>query len=101
MGKNTPFIFYNSFELEGHIVHNYLIDSRVDMTIVPKKVSDIIGLFYTRCSTRVLQLDGTNAKTLRVVKDVPMKLHKYLRVSIIQDIIVVYIPLMFSLFLSS
>lgn len=83
MGKNRPPPFYITLELEGHIVHNCMIDSGDAMTVMPKKVFDIIGFTYTRDSTRLLQLDGTNVKTLGVVKDVPMNLHKCIGVSII------------------
>jgi len=48
-----------------------------------KKVVYVIGLTYNRDSTRILQLDGTNVKIIGVVKDVLMKLYKYLKVSFI------------------
>lgn len=64
------------------------LDLGATIIVMPKKVSDIIGLIFTRCATRVLQLNGINVKNLRVVKDIPMKLHKCPNISIIQDIIV-------------
>lgn len=97
MEKSRPLLFYISLELEDHIVHNYLIELGTTITIMPKKVFDIIGLVYTRCSIGVIQLEETNVKTLGVVKDVPMKLQKCPEVSVVQDIIVVDLPPMFSL----
>lgn len=38
------------------------------MNLMTKKAFDVICLFYTKCATGVLQLDGTNFKTLGVVK---------------------------------
>lgn len=67
------------------------------MTIFTKKVSDFISIVYIGCATKVLQLDGINVKNIGVVKHYPMKLHKYPGVSVIQDITMVDLPLMFSL----
>lgn len=48
-----------------------------------------------RTSNGLLQLDGTNVKTFRVVKYVGLKLHKFPKISIIQDIIIVDLPPIF------
>lgn len=77
-----------------------MIDLGASMTVMPKKVFDFIGLAYIRDFIRVLQLDGTNFKTLGIVKDVSLKLHRCSGILVIQDIIVVDIPPMFGLCLS-
>lgn len=48
MGKNRPPPFYITLELEGHIVHKCIIDSRLAMIVMPKKLSNIIRFTYTR-----------------------------------------------------
>lgn len=53
------------------------------MKVMPKKVYDVIELVYTRYSLGIIQLEGTNIKTLDVVKEVPMKVHRFPRISII------------------
>lgn len=68
MGKNRPPTFYISLELDGFIVHNCLIDFEASITVMPKVVCDIMGLQHTRASNGVLQLDGTNVKTVGVIK---------------------------------
>lgn len=51
-------------------------------------------------SNGVLLLDGTNVKIIGVVKYVGMKLDKFLNISIIQEITMVYLPPLFGLWLS-
>jgi len=100
MGKNRPPPFYISLELEGFVVHNCLIDSGASITVMPKAVCDIMGLQHTRSSSGVLQLNGTNVKTVGVIKDIVMKLHQCPEVSVVQEVMVIELPALFGLCLS-
>lgn len=54
MGKNKPLTFYMTLEIEGYVLHNYLVDFEVGTTIMPKVVYDVMGLPLTRTSIEVL-----------------------------------------------
>lgn len=82
------------------MVHNYLIDFGSSMTIIPKKIVNVMLLECRRTSNGALQLDGTNIKIIGVVKDIGMILNKCPNISIIQDIIIVDLLSLFRIFLS-
>ena len=54
MGKNRPPPYYITLDLEGYIIHNCMIGSRVVVTVMPKRVSNMIDLTYTQESNEVL-----------------------------------------------
>jgi len=67
---------------------------------MPKAVCDVMGFHLIRTSTRVLQLDSTPIKTVGVIKDIVLKMHKCPSMIISQEIVVVELPPLFELCLS-
>ena len=52
--KNKPPTFYMILEIEGYVLHNYLIDFGATTTIMPKAICDVMGLSIIRTSIGVL-----------------------------------------------
>lgn len=77
MGKNKPQAFYMTLEIDGYVLHNYLVDFVAATTIMPKAACDVMGLPLTRTSIGVLQLDSTLVKIVGVIKDIVLKIHKF------------------------
>lgn len=100
MGKNKPPTFYMTLEIEGYMLHNCLVNFEAATTVMPKAVCDVMGLPMTRASTRLLQLDSTLVKTIGVIKDIVLKIHKCPSMVITQEVVVVELPLLFRLCLS-
>lgn len=96
MGKIGPLLLYISLHIEGHVVHNYLINFGVSTTIIPNKIVDVMHFKCMRTSNEVLQLDGNNVRPIGIIKGVGMRLQKCSKISIIQDIIVVDLPPLFN-----
>lgn len=100
MGKNKPSAFYITLEIEGYVLNNCLVDSRVATTIIPKVVCDVMGLPMIRASIGVLQLNSTPIKIVGVIKDIVLKIHKCTSMIITQEVMVVELPPLFRLCLS-
>ena len=43
-----------TLEVDGYVLHNYLVNSGAATTIIPKAVCDVMGLPLTRTSIGVL-----------------------------------------------
>lgn len=82
------------------MLNNCLINFGASNTIIPKYIAYVMHLKDIITSNGVLRLDGTNVKTIGVVKDVGIKLHKCSKIFLIQDIIMVDFPPLFGLYLS-
>lgn len=54
MEKNKPPAFYMSLEIKEYALHNCLANCRAATTVMPKAVSDMMGLPLIRMSMGVL-----------------------------------------------
>lgn len=70
MEKNKPLTFYMTLKIEGYVLHNWLVDSRATVIVMPKAICDVMRFPLTRASTRVLRLNSTLVKTVEVIKDI-------------------------------
>ena len=66
--KVRPPPFYVSLIIGGKLVHNCMIDSGASSSVMPRCVSDALGMKYEPIVRDVLQLDGSTVKTLGVLK---------------------------------
>jgi len=100
IGTIRPPHFYISLILEGYVVNNYMIDTKVAITIIPKVVANEMKLYITRCIDGVIQLDSSSVYIFGSVKGVSITLNAFLNICVIQDIIIVDLPPLFGLCLS-
>lgn len=100
MGKNKPSTFSMMLEIEGYVLHNCLMDFEVATTVMVKAICYVMGLPMIRASRGVLQLDSTPIKTMEVIKDIVLKIHKCPSVVIMQEVMVFELPPLFRLCLS-
>ena len=59
IGIRIPPPFYLSLRLEGWVLNNCMIDTRVAITMIPKVVANEMKMYITRCIDDVIQLDSS------------------------------------------
>lgn len=84
----------------NHLVHDCMIDSGASTSNFPKKKAYVLGLEYNPMSKGLLQLDGSAVTTLEVIKDLALTLHACPSLAITQDVSIIELPPLFSIFLS-
>jgi hypothetical protein len=93
-----PFLLtYENFNFN---VNNYLVDSRYSSNLMPYYLCQNINVVPKKSTTRIIQLDRLDVKVRGELKYVMIRLAFYPRVHHVIDIIVIYIPKAYGLFLS-
>lgn len=77
-----------------------MIDIEAISTVIPKVVVDKMKFYITWCIDGFIKLDSLPFNMMISVKGVSITLNTFLDISIIQDIIVVYLPPVFGICLS-
>ena len=70
--KTPPFLL--TFEIFNHNVHNYLVDSRALVNVMPLSVCKRINGQPKPSTWKVIQLDRTNVKVIGEMEDVLIRL---------------------------
>ena len=96
--KTPPFLL--SFEIFNHNMHNFLIDSRESINVMPLSVCRRINGQPKPSTWNVTQLDRTNVKVVGEMEDVLIRLSSNEKVCQFIDIVVADIPKAFGLVLS-
>ncbi|KAH9288743.1 hypothetical protein KI387_032860, partial [Taxus chinensis] len=77
-----------------------MIDSGVSSSVMPKQITDVLGIQYALVARGVVQLDDTAVKTVVVIKGLQLTINACPSFSFIQDISVIDLPPLFAIFLS-
>ena len=97
--ENVP-PFYVSLDIHQQVLHNFLLDSRASLNLMPKVIMDKLGLEVTRPYHDLYTFDSSIVKCFRVIKDLVVTLTQLPMKNVMMDIVVAYIEPKFGLVLS-
>ena len=92
--------FYLSLNSHDKLLHNYLLDSGASHNLMPKKVTDELGLQITREYHDLFTFDSSRVHSIGLTKNLVVSLAQMPMKSIVMDIVVVDIPSKFGMLLS-
>jgi ribonuclease HI len=92
--------FYTSLNIHDKVLHNYLMDSGASHNLMPKTVTDEIGLEVTKTYHDLYSFDSRKVKCLGVIKDLVVSLFQLPMKSVVMDIVVVDVPPKFGMLFS-
>ena len=92
--------FYISLNVHDKFLHNCLLDSGASHNLMPKVVTDELGLSITNPYHDLFSFDSRKVKFLGLIKDLVLNLNKLPSKRIMMDIVVADIPPKFGLLLS-
>jgi hypothetical protein len=98
--KNVP-PFLLTFEIFNRNVHNCMVDSGASSNVMPWSVCQKINAKVEPSSLKIIQLDRTDVKVMGELKNVLIRLSSNPKVHQFIDIIVVDIPEVYGMFLST
>ena len=92
--------FYISLNIHDMVLHIAMLDSRESHNLMPKVVVECLGMVITRPYKDIFSFDSRKVKWLGLIKYLVVKLNQIPAKSIFMDVVVVYIPPKFGMFLS-
>lgn len=93
-----PFLI--TFEILNMNVHNCLVDSGALSTMMPYVVAKRLHAIPEKTGTRIMQLDMTNVKVIRELKDVLIRMAAKPQYTQVIDIVVIDVPEAYRMLLS-
>jgi hypothetical protein len=97
-GVVTP--FYISLNIHELILHNAMLNSGASHNLMPKVVTEKLGLEVTRPYKYFLSFDSSKVKRIGLIKDLCITLAEIPTKSMVMDIVVADIPPKYSMLLS-
>lgn len=92
--------FYVSINVHNVIFHNAMLDLGASHNFMSKVIMESLGLDVTRTYKDLYSFDSSKVKCLGLIKDLAVSLNQTPSKSMVMDITVVDIPLMFLILLS-
>jgi len=78
-----------------------MIDTRASISLIPKYIANEMKLYITRCIDEFIQLDSSLIDVVGSVEEVFITLNAFPNIYVIHDIIIVDLPPLFGIYLSS
>lgn len=95
-----PPLFYVTLIVGQDLVHNCMIDSGANSSVMPKQLANKLSFLYEPIYRGIIQCDRTSVKSVGVVKDLGLTLHACPNFAIPHDIYIVDLPPNFAICLS-
>ena len=92
--------FYVSLTIHDKILHNCLLDTGANQNLMPKSVTEELGLDINRPYHDLFSFDSRKVKCLGLIKDLAITLTQLPMKSMMMAIVVQYVPPMFGMLLS-
>ena len=92
--------FYITLNIHDKLLHNCFLDSRASHNLMPKRVTEELGLDITKEYHDLFSFDSRKVKCLGVIKELVITLACIPMKSITMDVIVADIPPKFGMLLS-
>ena len=92
--------FYVTLKIHDQNLHNYMFDIGASHNLMPKEITDALGLDITRQYKDLYSFDSRRVKCLSLTKDLVISLHQIPEKSIVMDIVVADVLAKFGMLLS-
>ena len=92
--------FYVSLNIHDLILHNAMLYSGASHNLMPKVITDKLGLDITRPYRYLFSFESNKVKCLRLIKSLCLTLTQIPTKSVVMDVVVADIPLKYGMLLS-
>ena len=92
--------FYISLTIHYMFLHNAMFDSGASHNLMPKAITECLGLDITRPYKDLYSFDSREVKCLGLIKDLEVSLHQILEKNLVMDVVVANVPPKFGMLLS-